>query len=340
MMINLKLKKEPVTEESTNPKEVIEWNLAWVKADEIWKKGFTGKNKVVGLCDTGVNFRHPGVTSQYIGNKNGTFDHDYAWFGPGEEPRDTQDHGTHCTGTAVGSTANKDYIIGASHDSKWMHCHFGGSFAIIARCFQFFLAPTDRRGNNPKPELRPHVTSHSYGGGGNGRSQLENVVQPCLDAGIHVVVAAHNYARCRTVTDPGIIPTVLTCGALGERTNVIASFSSRGPGPAVYNNTLKPEISAPGTNIMSALGGSMNYGKKSGTSMSTPLIAGVVALLWSAVPKLDRKIKETNQILYETALHQTSTECESRQPTPNNVYGYGTINALKAFERAHELYGN
>jgi len=304
------------------------------------KKDLQEKNKVVGLCDTGVNFRHPGVTSQYIGNKNGTFDHDYAWFGPGEEPRDTQDHGTHCTGTAVGSTANKDYIIGASHDSKWMHCHFGGSFAIIARCFQFFLAPTDRRGNNPKPELRPHVTSHSYGGGGNGRSQLENVVQPCLDAGIHVVVAAHNYARCRTVTDPGIIPTVLTCGALGERTNVIASFSSRGPGPAVYNNTLKPEISAPGTNIMSALGGSMNYGKKSGTSMSTPLIAGVVALLWSAVPKLDRKIKETNQILYETALHQTSTECESRQPTPNNVYGYGTINALKAFERAHELYGN
>jgi subtilisin family serine protease len=38
----------------------IEWNLVWVKADQLWKKGFTGKGKVVGLVDTGVNFRHPG----------------------------------------------------------------------------------------------------------------------------------------------------------------------------------------------------------------------------------------------------------------------------------------
>jgi len=280
------------------------------------------------------------MSHSYVGFKNGSFDHDYGWFGPGDEPRDTQDHGTHCTGSALGSTPTKDYIFGASHGSKWLHCHFGGSFAIIAKCFQFMLAPTDRKGNNPKPELRPHVTSHSYGGGGQARSQLENVVQPCLDAGVHVVVAAHNYARCRSVTDPGIIPTVLTCGALGDKTNVIAGFSSKGPGPAVYNNTLKPEISAPGTNIVSALGNGVGFGSKSGTSMSTPLIAGSIALLWSAVPKLDRKIKETNEILYQSALHQTSTDCESRQGSPNNVYGYGTINIAKAFEMAHKLYGN
>jgi subtilisin family serine protease len=202
------------------------------------------------------------------------------------------------------------------------------------------LAPTDRKGNNPKPELRPHVTSHSYGGGGQGRSQLENVVQPCLDAGVHVVVAAHNYARCRSVTDPGIIPTVLTCGALGDRTDNIASFSSKGPGPAAYNNTLKPEISAPGTNIISALGGSMNYGSKSGTSMSTPLIAGSIALLWDAVPALNRNIKRTNEVLYQTANHQRTRDCESPKDTPNNVYGYGTINVLKAYELATKLYGN
>jgi len=306
------------------------------------KKGFTGKGKVVGLVDTGVNFRHPAVMTHYAGFKNGTFDHDFCWLDPGgnrQEPVDTQDHGTHCTGTVLGSTNDKSYIIGASHDSKWIHCHFGGSFAVISRCFQFMLAPTDRRGQNPSPDKRPHVTSHSYGGGGQARSQLENVVQPCLDAGVHVVVAAHNYARCRSVTDPGIIPTVLTVGALGEKVDTIAGFSSKGPGPAVYNNTLKPEISGPGTNIMSASGNSMTYVRKSGTSMSTPLIAGVISLLWSAVPALDRDIKKTNQILYETANHQQSQDCESRTPSPNNVYGYGTINALKAFERAQELYG-
>jgi len=325
-----------------NKEKAVEWHLEYVKATEVWKKGPTGKGKIIGLVDTGVNFRHPAVVEHYVGNKNGTFDHDYAWYGPaiGQEPRDTQDHGTHCTGIALGATKDKSVITGASHDSKWIHCHFGGSFAIISKCFQFLLAPTDRQGRNPQPAKRPHVTSHSYGAVSQTRSQLENVVQPCLDAGVHVVVAAANSARCRTITDPGLIPNVLTCGALGFQTEAIASFSSRGPGPRVYNNTLKPEIVAPGTTINSALGNSNNYGKKSGTSMSTPLIAGVIALLWDAVPRLDRKIKETNEILFKSSNHQKSRDCESTTDSPNNVFAYGTINALKAYEMAQELYGN
>jgi len=336
---------EDVTSEisSIHQNPPVEWNIEWVKAHEVWKKNHTGKGIIVGVVDTGVNFLHPAVVQHYVGrNANGTFNHDFNWFDPANrmaEPRDTQDHGTHCTGTVLGSTADKRYIIGAAHDAKWIHCHFGGSFQAIARCFQFMLAPHDRQGNHPNPALRPHVTSHSYGGGANGRSQLENVVNPLIDAGVHVVVAAHNYARCRAVTDPGIIPRVLTVGALGDKTNLIASFSSRGPNNAFYNNTLKPEISAPGTNIMSASGNGMIYVRKSGTSMATPLVAGVIALLWDAVPALNRNIQKTNEVLYESALKQESTDCESRG-TPNNVYGHGTINAFRAYEIAHKLYGN
>jgi len=122
---------------------------------------------------------------------------------------------------------------------------------------------------------------------------------------------------------------------------LIAGFSSRGPNNAFYNNGLKPEISGPGTNIVSANGraGSTDYTRKSGTSMSTPLIAGIVALLWSAVPRLNRNIELTNKILYQTAKHQNSTECESRG-SPNNVYGYGTINAYKAYQLALSLFGD
>lgn len=74
--------------------------------------------------------------------------------------------------------------------------------------------------------------------------------------------------------------------------------------------------------------------------MATPNVAGVIALLWSGVPKLQRKIKETNQILFDTANKNPSTDCESRQQSPNNVYGYGSINAYKAYQRALELYGD
>jgi subtilisin family serine protease len=321
----------------------VEWNLEWVKAPAVWKKGFTGKGKVVGLVDTGVNFRHPSLSHRYRGMlPNGTFQHDFNWFDPNnrlQEPQDTQDHGSHCTGTVLGATADGKYITGAAYNAKWMHCHFGGTFQAITKCFQFLLAPHNRQGQNPNPMLRPHVTSHSYGGGAPGRSQLEDVVKAVVDAGVHVVVAAHNYARCRTVTDPGVLPFVLTVGALGKQTNLIAGFSSRGPNNQFYNSSLKPEISTPGSDVVSASGSGTGYSSKSGTSMATPLVAGVIALMWEAVPALDRQIAKTNQILYETALHQTSSECESRQPTPNNVYGHGTVNAEKAIQRAIELYG-
>jgi len=201
------------------------------------------------------------------------------------------------------------------------------------------LAPTTRAGALPNPALRPHVSSHSYGGGGQTRSQLEEVVKTNIDAGIMTVVAAHNYARCRAVTDPGIIPSVLTVGALGFKSNVIAPFSSKGPNNAIYNNGLKPEISAPGTNIVSACGTGTCYSSKSGTSMATPLVAGVIAQLWSAFPQLNRNIIETNKILFASALKQTSTDCESKTPTPNNVYGHGTISAMKAFELAQAKFG-
>jgi subtilisin family serine protease len=330
-----------IASKKSNPR--IEWNIDFVKASKVHAKGFTGKGKVVGVVDTGCNFRHPSLFEKYVGNVNGTVNHDFAWFDPNgrmQEPQDTQDHGSHCTGTVLGSTKTPHYITGASYGSKWIHCHFGGTFAAITKCFQFMLAPTTRTGANPTPSKRPHVTTHSYGGGGQTRSLLEDVVKPVIDAGVHVVVAAHNYARCRAVTDPGIIPTVLTVGALGFNSSVIAPFSSKGPNNAHYQNGLKPEISAPGVNIISANGQGTGYSTKSGTSMATPLVAGVISLLWEAVPALDRQIEKTNKILYQTAAHQESTECESKQPTPNNVYGHGTINAWKAYKKAKALYGD
>jgi len=72
-------------------------------------------------------------------------------------------------------------------------------------------------------------------------------------------------------------------------------------------------------------------------SMATPAVAGAVALLWSAVPSLERNIEKTREIFEKSAEHQTSNLCNSPQPTPNNVYGYGTINVIKAYELAKSL---
>jgi len=71
--------------------------------------------------------------------------------------------------------------------------------------------------------------------------------------------------------------------------------------------------------------------------MSTPTVAGAISLLWSAVPKLKRDIATTNKILLETSLKQESTQCNSPSKTPNYVFGHGTINILKAYEKAKEM---
>lgn len=70
--------------------------------------------------------------------------------------------------------------------------------------------------------------------------------------------------------------------------------------------------------------------------MATPTACGAIALLWSAVPKLQRDIDRTLEILKKTARHQTSNLCGS-SGSPNNVFGYGTIDIYKAYELASKM---
>jgi serine protease AprX len=167
---------------------------------------------------------------------------------------------------------------------------------------------------------------------------MEPSAKALLAAGVVMAVAAQNAgSACGTVNrQPAHYSSVYSIGALGMRTNVIAGFSSRGPVRIDGSNRRKPDISAPGTNILAAdnRGG---YSQMSGTSMAAPHVAGCFALLWSAVPALKGKIQQTQAIFEKTALRQSTTECESPQGVPNNVYGYGTIDVHKAYLEARAM---
>jgi len=339
--------------------EEVEWNVKWIGADKLWALGYTGVGTVIGGADTGIETNHSALVSNYRGKTANGFNHNYNWWDgirgfpqcrspcgcEIKEPCDDHGHGTHTLSTACGGVSKK---VGVSPGSKWIGCrpfsdtgrHY--SISTFLACLQFFVAPVDLEGKNPNPTLRPHSTVHSYGCnsqlGCPGIRDLEAASDAMKASGVLMIVAAHNQgSSCSSITRlPAFYKSVITVGATDKNVDTIASYSSRGPIRIDGSNRRKPDLTAPGSQVLGA-NRRNTFSVMSGTSMATPAVSGAFALLWSAVPKLSRNIEKTLEIFEKTAKHQTSTQCDTNGGSPNNVYGYGTIDVHKAYLLAKEL---
>ncbi len=174
---------------------------------------------------------------------------------------------------------------------------------------------------------------------GDEESQLVRAVNEVWDAGIVVCVAAgNNGPNPSSVTTPGISRKVITVGSSDNKEPVevagtmVADYSGRGPNASCI---IKPDLVAPGSNVWSCkaysrlgyLNGRQAYQKKSGTSMSTPVVSGACALLLSRYPMLNNV--EVKWLLCESA---ADLGWES------NRQGFGLLNVERLFKRADELY--
>jgi subtilisin family serine protease len=216
-----------------------------------------------------------------------------------------------------------------------------GNPAHYLDCLQFMLAPFPPGGDpfrDGRPERAPQVLTNSWG-----CPTIEGCDEPALRpataalaaAGIYFVAAAGNTGPfCGSVDDaPAPYPDVLTVGAV-DRNRQVTDFSSRGP---TSSGTVKPDVVAPGAQVLSALPGG-GYAQLDGTSMATPHVAGVVALMWSANRALIGDLARTRQILRDTATpaepSYLSKNARDQCGQVANVTGAGVVNAFAAVQAA------
>ncbi|MBC8160439.1 MAG: S8 family serine peptidase, partial [Roseiflexaceae bacterium] len=334
-----------------------QWNLTSIGADRVWRElNARGQGIVIGQSDSGAQWDHPELRDSYRGAAG---DHEYNWLDPwtgSPAPVDSSSHGTHTLGSVLGNS------VGVAPDATWFACanlqRNIGNPALYLDCMQFMLAPYAPSGDplrDGDPLRAADVLNNSWGCPqdyeGCDPDSLRTAVDNLTAAGIFVVASAGNDGpECSSIDAPiAIYENAFSVGAI-DRSGDLASFSSVGPVTVDGSGRIKPDILAPGVDIYSALPGD-EYGENSGTSMAGPHIAGVVALIWSANPALIGEIAQTRQILAETArpfdergtdffgpesfnVCAASADLSAR---PNNIAGYGVVDAYAAVQRALEL---
>jgi len=218
-----------------------------------------GRGITIAIIDTGVDYHHPLIRAGYAGG--------YDFVNRDDDPLDDSGHGTHIAGIAA-TVAPEATIVAY----KVLDANGTGSESD-------FLAALERA-------VADHVQVLNASLGfleGTADHVLSRAVDNAVAAGIVAVVSAGNSGNSGvgTITTPATSRRAITVGALDAGGNDVAFFSSRGPTPGLL--TFKPDIAAPGVNVVSAkLGG--GTAAASGTSVSSPYVAGAAALLLSLHP--------------------------------------------------------
>ena len=302
----------------------VGWHLSHIGADRVWQDlDITGRGVVVANMDSGVDWTHPALQGSYRGSHSGS--HDYNWFDPTgtyllapgpNRPRISawSDHGTHTMGILTSVAPGAQWIALKLFDDRgsatdeWLHAGF-----------QWVLAPTRLDGSNPDPARAPHIVSNSWGDDNPLDQSFRQGLNAWRAAGIYSTWAAGNSGPAeRTLNAPAAFPEAMAVGAIAENLQV-ASFSSRGPSP--WGSMIKPDVVAPGVSVRSTVAGG-GFENWNGTSMATPHVAGLVALLWEAAGA-NLPIDETTRVI-------TSTATDMGVSGPDYATGYGLIDTYQA----------
>ncbi|GAA3790933.1 S8 family serine peptidase [Streptomyces phyllanthi] len=262
-----KVEARPSQDEDPDPTQ----GTAQIHAPDAWKAGYDGKGVKIAVLDSGLDATHPDLKGSIAGSKDFT----------GENSTDDRlGHGTHVASTLVGSGARSGgKYKGVAPGAKLLVGRVlngegdGGESGIIA-------------GMQWAVKQGAKVISMSLGGddtpGVDPMEQAANDLSASSGA-LFVMAAGNEGPKPGTIDSPGAASAALTVAAVDSQ-DKLADFSSRGPDTS---HELKPDISAPGVDIIAAKAthGSLGdpagpgYVRMSGTSMATPHVSAAAAIL-------------------------------------------------------------
>ncbi|MCK5785779.1 MAG: S8 family serine peptidase, partial [Candidatus Sabulitectum sp.] len=316
--------------------KALAWGVEKINADDAWALGYEGQGIIVGVIDTGIDYNHTDLNTNMWHDTPAGLHLGWDFFDNDDDPMDDYGHGTHCAGSVAGD-GNAGTQTGVAPSATLMalriNYYYGGELTWI----EAMEYGTDNGAR---------VLTMSLGSG-QGNTTLRTAEENLLTAGVFHAVCAHNdgpgAGTIRSSADsppPWFHPdqtyhggqsAVVSVGATNS-SDVIANFSSRGPVTCWTDYTsssplIAPSVSGPGVDVVSTqwTGG---YTTMSGTSMATPHVAGVAALILSANPALT--VAQMDSIIEITSL-------ELGTAGKDNTYGAGRVDALAAVQAALEL---
>jgi len=354
-----------------------------MRFDSIWAQGFHGENEIVGMADTGLD---SGDANNIAADFAGTVTSGYVYGVGAKDWSDPMGHGTHVAGSVMGrGTASGGRIKGGAYganiipqgmwspildnlsvppkldqmfasaykDGARFHTNSWGAAANFGAYEAMAQKVDDFMWNNPEmlilfaagnsgvdKDKDGKIDANSVGTPGTAKNCLtvgasENVTK---SGGIQVEISKLRVAKENWSAEP------IWSSYMSDNENGVAMFSSRGP---TKDNRLKPDVVAPGTNILSnkshvkdasPLWGAYgdHYAWSGGTSMSTPLTAGAAAIV-RQVLKSRYKLNQPSGALVKAVLMHTATDMYPGQygegsatqelsHRPNNNEGYGRVN--------------
>ncbi len=323
-------------------------NVMQVNAPEVWEQGYTGEGVLVAILDTGVNYEHPDLADHLWDGGAQYPNHGYNSYDGNNNTMDNRGHGTHCAGIICGDgTLGKQTGIAPNATLmciKTLNDEGNTNANAICSGMEFAV------------EHGAQILSMSLGIANSSISDRTMLRQTCvnvLEAGVIASVAAGNEGGSlntnpipNNVRVPGSCPApwihpdqqinagetscVVSVGAVNGN-DAVSTVSSRGPvtwqetsfGDYPYDpgiGLIRPDICAPGIDIVSLSHYGEGYTKMTGTSQAAPCVAGVICLMLSKKPEMTPE--EMSMVLENSAFKISENK--------NNDTGSGRVDALAA----------